>query len=67
MRKRVGCHVPLHAGCDQVAVAFDARGEPVAANDLDPAIQDGVVTVVLGPRSRTVTVEQLTGRIVASD
>lgn len=55
------------SGTPSLAVAFDARGEPVAANDLDPAIQDGVVTVVLGPRSRTVTVEQLTGRIVASD
>lgn len=55
------------SGAPSLAVAFDARGEPVAANDLDPAIQDGVVTVALGPRSRTVTVAQLTGRIVASD
>ena len=55
------------SGAPSLAVAFDARGEPVAANDLDPAIQDGVVTVALGLRSRTVTVAQLTGRIVASD
>lgn len=51
------------SGAASLAVAFDARGEPMAANDLDPLFQDGSVTVSYGNHSAVVAVATITGRV----
>lgn len=50
------------AGVPEWAVAFNSRGEPMAASDLKPLIS-GDVVLNLNSSSKTITVAPLTGRV----